>query len=217
LLEDKELELKTSIKHPIKVKPCKIIQYYSFNNTSIKVCFDTEETKSLIHQKYRHLDIDNTNNYFVDYKIFNNDNKLIIFNNDQLIGSWDNSEMHEFQGKLSMELICSFYNKTEHDWMGVFHASTISKNNNSIMFTGDSGNGKSTLVSVLMANGFNVIADDFSPTLRSDLKTYCFPAAISVKEKIFNLIEQLYPDIINSKEYYISELKGNVKYLPPIS
>ena len=107
--------------------------------------------------------------------------------------------MHEFQGKFSMELIFSFYNKTEYDWMGVFHASTISKNNNSIMFTGDSGNGKSTLVSVLMANGFNVIADDFSPTLRSDLKTYCFPAAISVKEKFFNLIEQLYPDIINSK------------------
>ena len=44
-----------------------------------------------------------------------------------------------------MELMCSFYNKTEHDWMGVFHASTISKNNHSIMFTGDSGNGKSTL------------------------------------------------------------------------
>ena len=217
LLEAKELELKTWIKHPIKVKSCKIIQYYSFNNTSIKVCFDTEETKSLIHQKYRHLDIDNTNNYDVEYKIFNNDNKLFIFNNDQLIGSWDNSEMHEFQGKFSMELICSFYNKTEHDWMGVFHASTISKNNNSIMFTGDSGNGKSTLVAILMANGFNVIADDFSPILRSDLKTYCFPAAISVKEKSFNLIEQLYPDIINSKEYYISELKGNVKYLPPIS
>jgi len=101
--------------------------------------------------------------------------------------------------------------------MGVFHASTISKNDHSIMFTGDSGNGKSTLVSILMANGFNVITDDFSTTLRSDLKTYCFPAAISIKEKSFNFIEQLYPDIINSKEYYISELKGNVKYLPPIS
>ena len=217
LLETKELELKTSIKHPIKVKSCKIIQYYSFNNTTIKVCFDTEETKSLIHQKYKHLDIDNTNNYGVEYKIFNSDNKLFIFKNNKIVGSWDNTRLHEFQGKFSMEIICSFYNKTEHDWMGVFHASTISKNNHSIMFTGDSGNGKSTLVSVLMANGFNVIADDFSPILRSDLKTYCFPSAISIKEKSFNLIEQLYPDNIDSQEYYISELKGNVKYLPPIS
>ena len=68
-----------------------------------------------------------------------------------------------------------------------------------------------------MANGYNVIADDFSPVLRSDFKTYCFPSAISIKEKSFNLIEQLYPELISSNEYYINELKGTVKYLPPIS
>ena len=78
-------------------------------------------------------------------KIFNSDNKLFIFKNNQFVGTWDRDQSHEFQGKFSMELMCSFYNKTEHDWMGVFHASTISKNNHSIMFTGDSGNGKSTL------------------------------------------------------------------------
>ena len=85
------------------------------------------------------------------------------------------------------------------------------------MFTGDSGNGKSTAVSILMANGFNVIADDFTPILRSDFKTYCLPTAISIKEKSFHLIEQLHINLINSNEYYISEQKGNVKYLPPIS
>ena len=69
---------------------------------------------------------------------------LFIFKNNQIVGAWSSTQLHEFQGKFSMELICSFYNKTEHDWMGVFHASTISKNNHSIMFTGDSGNGKST-------------------------------------------------------------------------
>jgi hypothetical protein len=85
------------------------------------------------------------------------------------------------------------------------------------MFTGDSGNGKSTAVSILMANGFNVIADDFTPILRSDFKTYCLPTAISIKEKSFHLIEQLHINLINSNEYYISKQKGNVKYLPPIS
>ena len=217
LLEAKELELKQNIKHPEIVKPCQLIQYYSFNNTIIKVGFDSEETKSLIHQKYRHLATNHVNSYDVEYAIFNSGDTLFIYKNNQIVGSWDSTQLHEFQGKFSMELICSFYNKTEHDWMGVFHASTISKNNRSIMFTGDSGNGKSTLVSLLMANGYNVIADDFSPILRSDFKTYCFPSAISIKEKSFNLIEQLYPDFINYNEYYINELKGNVKYLPPIS
>ena len=218
LLETKELDLKRDIKHPDPIKSCQLINYYSFNNTIIKVGFDNKETKSLIHQKYRHLVIDHVNSFDVEYSIFNSDHSLFIFKNNKIVGSWDiGTQLHEFQGKFSMELICSFYNKTEHDWMGVFHASTISKNNHSIMFTGDSGNGKSTLISILMANGYNVIADDFSPVLRSDFKTYCFPSAISIKEKSFNLIEQLYPDFINYNEYYINELKGNVKYLPPIS
>ena len=217
LIETKEIELKPVEKHTSKVKDCKLIQFYSFNDIILKICFDTIDTKSLIHPKYSHLAIDNTNNYDVEYKIFNSNNKLVIFKNDQFVGSWNNTELHEFQGKFSMELICSFYNKTEHDWMGVFHASTISKDNRSIMFTGDSGNGKSTLVSILMANGFNVIADDFTPILREDFKTYCFPSAISIKEKSYSLMEQIYPGLKNSKQYYISELKGAVKYLPPTS
>ena len=217
LLESEELELKQNIKLSDPIKPCQLINYYSFNNTIIKVGFDSEETKSLIHQKYRHLAINHVNSYDVEYAIFNSGDTLFIYKNNQIVGSWNNNQLHEFQGKFSMELICSFYNKTEHDWMGVFHASTISKNNHSIMFTGDSGNGKSTLVSLLMANGYNVIADDFTPVLRTDFKTYCFPSAISIKEKSYNLIEQLYPELKSFNEYYINELKGNVKYLPPIS
>ena len=217
LLESKKVDSKRNIKYPDIIKPCQLIHYYSFNDIIIKVCFDSEETKALIHPKYSHLVIDHLNIYDVEYKIFNNDNTFFIFKNNQFLGAWNSNELHEFQGKFSMELMCSFYNKTEHDWMGVFHASTISKNNHSIMFTGDSGNGKSTLVSILMANGFNVIADDFSPILRSDFKTYCFPSAISIKEKSYNLIEQLHPELKSFNEYYINELKGNVKYLPAIS
>ena len=217
LLEAKEEELKLDVKHPESIKSCKLIEYYLFNNIIIKVCFDSEQTKSLIHQKYSHLVTNNVKVYDFEYSIFNSNHKLFILKNNQVIGAWESSHLHEFQGKFSMELMCSFYNKTEHDWMGVFHASTISKNNHSVMFTGDSGNGKSTLVTLLMANGYNVIADDFSPVLRSDLKTYCFPSAISVKEKSFDLIEQLHPKLKSSNEYYINELKGHVKYLPPIS
>ena len=218
ILETKQVELKSYTKDPIIVKSCEIIQYYTFNDKAIKICFDSIETKSLIHQKHNHLAKENMNTYDVEYKIFSSKGKLYISKNNQIVGSWNKStQLNEFQGKFSMEILCSFYNKKEHDWMGVFHASTISKSNHSIMFTGDSGNGKSTAVSILMANGFNVIADDFTPILRSDFKTYCFPSAISIKENSFHLIEKLYPDHISSNKYYVNEIKGNVKYLPPIS
>ena len=194
-----------------------IVNFYSFNNVIIKVSFDSEDTKCLIHPKYNHLELLNNYNFHVHYSIFQKENNIFIFKDDQQVGSWNKNEMHEFQGKFSMEFLCSSYGKCEHDWMGVFHASTISKNNKSIMFTGDSGNGKSTLVTILMANGYNIIADDFTPILRSDLKTYCFPTAISIKEKSFEMIASMHPVIIDLKEYYINELKGNVKYLPPIT
>ena len=92
MLETKEVEIKTAIKHPIIVKFCELIQYYSFNNIIIKVCFDTKETKSLIHQKYSHLLIDHGNIYDVDYMIFNSDNVLFILKNNQVVGAWDSDQ-----------------------------------------------------------------------------------------------------------------------------
>ena len=71
--------------------------------------------------------------------------------------------MHEFQGKISMELTSFFHNMQESEWTAVFHGSTLSKMNNSLMLTGESGNGKSSLSTILMANNFSLIADDFSP------------------------------------------------------
>lgn len=200
-----------------KLIPCDIICFYKFNNVSVKVCFDSEQSKRLIDPKFKHLTSLDTDNFNVQFFVFKNKSKIFLFKNDVIVGSWNKTEMHEFQGKFSMEFLCSSYNNSEHDWMGVFHASTISKNNKSIMFTGDSGNGKSTLISLLMANGYNIIADDFTPILRSDLKTYCFPTAISVKEKSFDLIKLLHPQIKDLDQYYIDDIKGHVKYLPPVT
>ncbi|MDA9356984.1 hypothetical protein N8376_06605 [Flavobacteriaceae bacterium] len=217
LLESNQIYSKKEESPSQTLIDCKIIHFYSFNNIIIKVSFDSEDTKNLIHPKYKHLEVFNPKSFDINYNLFKKKYRIYIFKAKQLLGSWDDSEMHEFQGKFSMEFLCSTYNKNEHDWMGVFHASTISKNNQSIMFTGDSGNGKSTLVSILMAKGYNVISDDFTPILREDLKTYCFPTAISIKEKSFDMIESMHPEIADFKEYYINELKGNIKYLPPIT
>ena len=41
LIETKEIELKPFKKYTSKVKDCKLIQYYSFNDIILKICFDT--------------------------------------------------------------------------------------------------------------------------------------------------------------------------------
>ena len=49
------------------------------------------------------------------------------------------------------------------------------------------------------------------------LKNLPFSMGISIKEKLYNLIEQLHPELKSSNEYYINELKSNFKYLTTIS
>ena len=93
--------------------------------------------------------------------------------------------MHELQGKISMEMTSFFYNKKEDDWIGVFHGSTLNKGNKSIMLTGESGSGKSSLTLILSSNGYSLVADDFSP-ISNEMKHYKFPAAISVKEGFYS-------------------------------
>ena len=62
-----------------------------------------------------------------------------------------------------MIIIECIYNKNEAEWMGVFHASAVNYNEENILILGDSGNGKSTSLALLQAQGFQCIADDFVP------------------------------------------------------
>jgi len=99
--------------------------------------------------------------------------------------------------------------------MATFHASTISNKEEAIMIIGGSGNGKSTLSAVLMAHGFDLLADDFTPMLAKNQHLYRFPAAISIKKGAFALIGGLF-DGFDALESEVSTSKHTtVKYLPP--
>ena len=190
------------------------VQYTSkikFNSKIIKFEYGNKELKNLIEPKFKHLIT--KENEQITFKIFEDDKKIILFKEDLFIGSWGVNEMHEFQGKVSMELTSFFHNKKEHDWTCVFHGSTLTKVDKSVMLTGDSGSGKSSLSTILMANDFSLLADDFSP-MSSQQIHYNFPSAISIKEGFYKEAEKIYKNFKNLSEYFINEIKGNVKYLP---
>lgn len=69
--------------------------------------------------------------------------------------------------------------------MAVLHAAGVSDGSKSLIFAGDSGAGKSTLAALLMSRGFEVLADDFLPVESRTGRICSFPAAISVKKKLF--------------------------------
>ncbi len=182
---------------------------YKFNNKVLKFSFENKDMLELVHPKFEHLECKDKGEK--NFKIFREKKFIRFFIDDKHVGSYNKNQMHELQGKISMEMTSFFYNKKEVDWIGVFHGSTLNKGNKSIMLTGESGSGKSSLTLILSSNGFSLIADDFSP-MSNEMKHYKFPAAISVKEGFYSYANNLSKDFMNKKEYLVDKNKGKFKY-----
>ena len=84
-----------------------------------------------------------------------------------------------------------------------------------MLFLGDSGNGKSTSLSLLQAKGFTCLADDFVPISTKNNEVYSFPAAISIKKNSLKTLLPIYPELETSAEYHFKRLNKTVRYLKP--
>lgn len=189
-------------------------KYYSIHNYIFKIQFETEFILLKIHPTFAHLEIKKTTKYNFKYTLFNNKDSIVFLKDDAFIGKWKKEEAHVFEGKLSMQILIDIYKKPETNWMSVFHASAISNGKESMLFLGDSGNGKSTSLALLNANGFNCIADDFVP-IDNKKNIYTYPAAISIKKKSVKTLLPFYPELEFAAEYHIKKLHKTVRYLPP--
>ncbi|WP_339661681.1 hypothetical protein [uncultured Polaribacter sp.] len=191
------------------------IKFYKINDIVFKISFLSEKELSLVHPKFAHLVIDNVTNFQNEFEVFINTNFIFLFVNNVFIGSWSSKDVHYFQGKFSMELIQKIHQKEEDQWLGVFHASAISNGKKSMLFLGDSGNGKSTSLAILQANGFTCLADDFVPVDAKKQEVYSFPAAISIKKNSLKTLLPIYPELETSAEYNFVRLNKIVRYLKP--
>ena len=209
------LEIVDSYKNTKRPENFEFIKFYKINDIVFKISFLSEKELSFIHPKFAHLSIDEVTDFKNNFEVFIKHNYIFLYVNNILIDSWDNANIHFFQGKFSMELIQKIHQKEEDKWLGVFHASAVSNGKKSILFLGDSGNGKSTSLALLQANGFTCLADDFVPINADNEEVYSFPAAISIKKNSLETLLPLYPELKNSAEYNFKRLNKIVRYLKP--
>ena len=211
--QEPESEIK-SHKPPL-IPNCELGDIYCFGNTVIKINFGSERIKALIHPQWAHASVNQTNSISIDFHIFQYENNLYLFNDSSYVGHYPLTDYHLLQGQFALQIVNVLYQKEEADWIATFHASTICNDKEAIMIIGDSGNGKSTLSAVLMANGFDVLADDFTPLATNNSEIYRFPSGISVKEGAFNIMRPLFPDFDQFPLYMSSSKHVNIKYIPP--
>jgi len=211
----KKLEIANNYKNAERPKDFEFIKYYKINDIVFKISFLSDKELSFVHPKFAHLVIDEVPDFKNEFEVFINHNYIFLYVNNVFIGSWDNCNIHYFQGKFSMELIQKIHQKEENDWLGVFHASAISNGEKSMLFLGDSGNGKSTSLALLQANGFTCLADDFVPVDAKKQEVYSFPAAISIKKSSLETLLPIYPELETTAEYNFKRLNKIVRYLKP--
>jgi hypothetical protein len=213
--KSEKLEIANNYKNTERPKDFEFIKYYKINDIVFKISFLSDKELSLVHPKFAHLVIDEVTDFQNEFEVFINHNDIFLYVNNVFIGSWDNCNIHYFQGKFSMELIQKIHQKEENDWLGVFHASAISNGEKSMLFLGDSGNGKSTSLALLQANGFTCLADDFVPVDAKKQEVYSFPAAISIKKSSLETLLPIYPELETTAEYNFKRLNKIVRYLKP--
>jgi hypothetical protein len=218
LLSSKKLEAvapmdaSMSVKKPLHYK---FVKLYKVKDLIFKVAFSSEYELYLVHPKFAHLEVHECSNVSFTFSVFTSNSLIFFYVDDLFIGAWHKREVHFFQGKFSMELIQRIHKKEENKWLGVFHASAVSNGEKAVLFLGDSGNGKSTSLALLQANGFTCLADDFVPVDAEKRAVYSFPAAISIKKNSVDTLLPFYPELADAAEFHFKRLQKIVRYLPP--
>lgn len=188
-------------------------RYYRIYNLTFLFQYETFEIEHLIHSKFAHLEIPQTSEFTNHFQLFKIGSEIVLIVNGIQIGNWISEMEHFMTGKVSMQILQKIYNKEEDDWMAVFHAAGISNGENCLIFLGDSGNGKSTLSAILLANGMEVLADDFLPVESKSGLVCHFPAAISVKEKAYEILIPKFPQLKQAREINNNATGKTFRYL----
>jgi len=187
---------------------------YQVDNQFILVHYGSEHIRSLVHPQLEHLQVTNyKETTLCVFDLYMEADRLFLFKDETLLGSWPDTDYHLLQGKFAMHVLCSINDNEESDWLGTFHASTVVKNDQAVMIIGDSGKGKSTFTALLLADGFEVLADDLTPILSKDMLVYPYPGGISIKSGAFDTLNFRLPNFDNLPQHYINPYKGYVKYV----
>jgi hypothetical protein len=96
-----------------------------------------------------------------------------------------------------MQLLNGINDTTDGHWMGAVHASAVSSGKGAVLFTAESGSGKSTFAAMLLNKGYRVLADDYSPISLHQTRVYPFPEGISVKSRSRHVLQPFFPNLIS--------------------
>ena len=145
--------------------------------------------------------------------VLENDNKLILYHNKNIVYFTPKDQFLVLQSQFANKLIEFYHNIKNPDWISAFHACAVQKNNKTFLLLGDSGAGKSTLSSLLSLSDYRFIADDLV-LMDHNFKIYDNPAAVSIKEKAWPVIESFFNSFRSIETSNKTKGQTKMKFLP---
>lgn len=186
---------------------------YRMGEKVVQFSYAAAGLERYIHPLVEHLIVEEKVSEVHLFEIFFYKERVVVRQNNNVLGTWGQDESNYTKGKIFLELINILHNKTDEDWLMTVHASAITNGRKSILFSAPPGSGKTTMAALLQAEGYHLISDDFVPFDRNSDNAYPFPIAMSVKQGAMELLTSLYPALKEKPLRHISKGK-KVRYLP---
>ena len=190
------------------------VHKYIIGEKLLQFHFETRLYEHYLHPLLQHLETEICPTEPFLFELFGHNGKIVLRVNKQVKGMWNEDETHLLNGMASLQILNAIYEKKDHDWMAIIHASAVTNGTKTIAFTASPGSGKSTMAAMLQQKGFTLVSDDFVPLERVTQHVFPFPAAMSVKGGATELLSALYPSLQKQEEAQLSRTNKLVRYLP---
>lgn len=185
---------------------------FTMGQNIVSVYYDSRKLQTIFEAPFTYL----KNNQCKGNKeltLLEIDNKLSLLSGKELVYTTPKDQFFVLQAQFANRLTEFYHSISNPNWLCSFHGCAVQKNNKTFLLLGDSGAGKSTLSSLLSLSGYRFISDDLV-LMDHDFKVYDNPAAVSVKENSWPVIENYHKAFANIK--ISKKVKGQtkMKFLP---
>jgi len=142
------------------------------------------------------------------YNIDHYGNKLYLRRNERL--THQNKSSQKIIYALEWQVLKDALNSYKKDYK--FHAAGLSYRNNSYLFVGDSGSGKTSISMVLMKLGWKLLSDEFGILNPGSLKLYPFPRNFIIKPQ--HPVDEDFKNRFVNVAYNTGAQKIKIAYIP---
>ena len=179
----------------------------------VSVYYSSKILQTIFESPYKYLKNNQTKRNKDILTLLEIDNTLSLMIGKEFVYSTPKDQFFVLQAQFANRLTEFYHSISSPNWLCAFHGCAVQKNNKTFLLLGDSGAGKSTLSSLLSLVDYRFIADDLV-LMDHDFKVYDNPAAVSVKENSWPVIENYHKALANLKTS--KKVKGHtkMKFLP---